>query len=442
MTTVTIPNDWRPRPYQMPLWTALENGTKRAVAVWHRRAGKDSLCVNWTACATHERVGLYWHMAPSAKQVRKIIWNGIDKHGRRIIDQAFPKELRARTNDQEMLIEFKNGSIWQCVGSDNYDSLVGANPVGVVFSEYSLANPTAWDFLRPILLENGGWALFIYTPRGRNHGSRLYEMARKSEGWFAELLTVRDTNAIPLELVEADRREIIAETGSVEDADAIIQQEYFGSFDAAIRGAFYGPHMARLDAQGRFTRVPFDPTYPVVTAWDIGITDSTAIWFAQPVGREIRLIDYMEASGQGVEHYAKALREKPYDYAEHILPHDADASEFTSGTTTVGALKKLGLKNLRVLSRYAVQDGINAVRLMLPKCVFDDEACARGIDALRQYQREWNDDTKTFKDKPLHDWTSHAADAFRYLAHGIKTDYRGRDTFRPQVADDAYQMFG
>ena len=149
-----IPHDWRPRAYQMKLWEYLINGGKRAVAVWHRRAGKDSLSINWTAFAATQRKGIYWHMLPTQAQARKVVWDGIDKAGRKIVDQAFPKELVARKSEQDMKIELRNGSIWQCVGSDYYDNLVGANPVGVVFSEYSIANPAAWDFIRPILAEN------------------------------------------------------------------------------------------------------------------------------------------------------------------------------------------------------------------------------------------------------------------------------------------------
>ena len=180
---VTIPNDWVPRDYQLPFWRYMQSGGKRAALVWNRRAGKDSCSLNWTASDALRNVGLYWHMAPEQNQVRKIVWDGIDKQGRRIIDQVFPEAIRAGVNRQDMRIELKNGSIWQCVGSDNYDSLVGANPRGVVFSEYAVGDPAAWDFIRPILLENDGWAIFPYTPRGQNHGEKLFEMAKKSEDW-------------------------------------------------------------------------------------------------------------------------------------------------------------------------------------------------------------------------------------------------------------------
>lgn len=223
MAEILIPNNWNPRPYQQPLWRYLSNGGKRAVAVWHRRSGKDSLAINWTAKAMLRRVGVYWHMLPLNTQARKVVWDGIDKLGRRMIYQAFPPELIKSVNAQEMKIELINGSIWQCVGSDNYNALVGGNPVGVVFSEYSIADPAAWDFIRPILAENGGWALFIYTPRGHNHGYTLYNQA-KAAGWFTEILTVEDTHAISEQAVNDERLAGMSE--------AMIEQEFYCSFEA------------------------------------------------------------------------------------------------------------------------------------------------------------------------------------------------------------------
>ena len=202
-----LPIGWEARNYQVPVWDYLKQGGKRAVVVWHRRAGKDVLALNWTACAASQRPGTYWHMLPEAAQGRKVIWEGIDREGRRMIDQAFPKAIRAgRPNESEMRLRLVNGSVWQVVGSDNYDALVGANPIGVVFSEFSLANPAAWNYLRPILAENGGWALFVFTPRGENHAFDLYEMARGLPGWFAERLTVEDTKAINEAVIEEERR--------------------------------------------------------------------------------------------------------------------------------------------------------------------------------------------------------------------------------------------
>ena len=355
-------------------------------------------------------------MLPSAKQGRKVVWEAIDRQGRRVIDQAFPEALRDGKRDDEMLIRLKCGSTWQVVGSDNFDSLIGANPAGVVFSEYSVADPRAWDYIRPILAENGGWALFIYTPRGRNHGSSLYDMAKSNPDWFAEKLTVDDTKIIPASIIEDERRSGMAEE--------MIKQEYFCSFQAALVGAYYGALMETAEAEGRITKVAWEPNLPVTTAWDLGVGDATSIWFCQQVGREIRLIDFYESSGVGLDHYAKVLREKPYVYSEtqgYILPHDADVKEMSSGRSRLDTLTELGMrKGRRVLPRDSIEDGINAARVILPRCWFDAEKCARGIEALRQYRKAWDDERKVFADRPEHDWTSHAADGFRYLAVGLR----------------------
>src|SRR5215475_7704425 len=175
---------WQPRAYQRKLWDYLERGGKRAVAIWHRRAGKDEICLHWAAVAAHQRVGVYWHMLPEQAQARKAIWDAVNPWtGQRRINEAFPRELRESTRETDMAIRFRSGSLWELVGSDNYNSLVGSPPIGVVFSEYALADPSAWGYLRPILAENGGWSLFITTPRGRNHASTFYEAARADDTW-------------------------------------------------------------------------------------------------------------------------------------------------------------------------------------------------------------------------------------------------------------------
>lgn len=420
----------------MPLWSFLEGGGRRAVAVWHRRAGKDSTALNFTATQCMEVPGLYWHMAPTSKQVRKIVWDNIDRQGRRIIDQVFPEEVRSGQNGQEMKIELKSGSIWQCVGSDNYDSLVGANPRGVVFSEYSLADPKAWDYIRPILAENGGWALFIYTPRGRNHGARLFDMAKNNPNWFAQKLTVDETNVISAQAIDEER------AAGMEEEE--IQQEFYCSFDAAIKGSYYGKLINLAEQDGRICSVPYDPSHPVMTAWDLGIGDSTAIWFVQAIGREIRIIDYYEASGVGLDHYVGVLNQKGYNYYLHILPHDADVSELGTGMRRIDTLKNMGIGRYKILPRASVDDGIHAARMIIPRCFFDAKKCERGIDALRQYQKEWDDKLNMFKQRPLHDWTSHAADAFRYMALGVEMPKTKQqiDQVRRVNAITDYNIFG
>jgi len=418
---ITLPNGWRPRPYQLPLWQALEAGCKRAVAVWHRRSGKDDIALHWTACQAVQKPGTYWHLLPQQNQARKAIWDAVDPHtGMRRVDWAFPKELRDSTREQDMLIRLKNGSTWQVVGSDSYNALVGSPPAGIVYSEYMLSDPNAWSFMRPILLENGGWALFNGTPRGRNHLHALYELGQREEGWFSQLLTIEDTGVLTPAQVARERREVARERGD-EEADNYIRQEFYCSWDAAIPGSYYGRLIADAEARKRIGAVPWDPRHLVITAWDLGVGDSTAIWFVQQIGLDLRVIDYYESNGVGADHYARVLREKPYMYDYHILPHDADDREWgNNASSRVDVLKSLGIKPLRVMPRASIDDGINAVRILLARCLFDRDKTERGLDALRQYQRRYDEKLKRFSSAPLHDWTSHASDAFRYLAQGLR----------------------
>jgi phage terminase large subunit len=373
-------------------------------------------------------------MLPQANQARKAIWTAVDSHtGIKRIDWAFPQELREATNDQEMLIRFKNGSTWQVVGSDNYQGVIGSGAFGIVYSEYMLSDPNAWLYLQPILEENGGWAIFNGTPRGRNHFHGIFELGKSEPGWFAERLTVKDTGVFDEVQLAKIRREIARERGD-DEAENIINQEYFCSWDAAIPGSYYGKMIGDLELADCIGHVAYDPRYPVTTAWDLGVGDSTAIWFAQRTYTELRIIDYYEASGVGADHYAKVIKEKPYHYERHILPHDANDREWgNNASSRVDVLKGLGVRPLTILPRASVDDGINAVRVALHGARFDRQKCDRGIDALRQYQKRWDDKLKVFSQAPLHDWTSHAADAFRYLAQGLRDAPRSA-AIRPAYA--------
>lgn len=438
---ISLPNQWEPRPYQFALWRYLERGGKRGLAVCHRRWGKDDIALHWTAVAAHQRVASYWHMLPEYEQARKAIWNAVNPHtGVRRIDEAFPKEIRESTNDQGMFIRFKNGSTWQVVGSDNYNSLVGAPPAGLVISEWSLADPTAWAYLSPILAENGGWALFLYTSRGKNHGYSLWKSAIERDDWFVERQTVKDTGVFTDAALADAKADLVALYGE-EDGEALFEQEYYCSFDAAVVGSYYGRLLSRLEQDKRVTSVPYDPSFPVWTGWDLGIDDATAIWFAQVVGREIRIIDYMEFRGRSLIEIAKEVRSKPYVYLEHYLPHDVETREMTSAKTRKESLESVGLQPIRPGSRLPVQDGINAVRNLLPRCVFDAKRCEVGLNALRAYRVEYDDKNKTPKKTPLHNWASHPADAFRELAVQLY-DWKGaQEEIRRRVADAVYDPY-
>lgn len=402
----------------MPVWGYLEGGGTRADVVAHRRWGKDDVALHWAARAAMLRVGTYWHMLPEASQARKAIWEAVDPHtGRRRIDRAFPKEIRETTREQEMLIRFKNGSTWQVLGSDNYDSLVGSPPIGVVFSEWGLAKPDAWTYIRPILAENGGWGLFIWTPRGRNHATRAFEAREHNQSWFTQRSSALETSVFTADQLASERQELIDETGSEDEGEAKYRQEYLVDFDAPVPGSYYGTHMKAAKDEGRIGEFPHDPDRPVITAWDIGVDDYTAIWFFQTDGKSVRAIDYYEASGEGAEQVVEnAILSKPYTYKQHHLPHDVKVREWGAGAKTrYQTLLELGLKN--IITGVAQQEGdrVNASRRLLPLVSFDFQKCKVGIDRMRNFRKRWNRATGTFTG-PLHDESSHGADAFGEFA--------------------------
>lgn len=422
MPDIPLPHNWQPREYQQPLWRHMHNTPGfRAEAIWPRRHGKDDVALHFTACAAHERVGVYWHLLPQHNQARKAIWDAVNPHtGLRRIDEAFPKELRETTREVDMAIRFKCGSLWQVIGSDNYDALVGTPPIGVVFSEWALSDPQAWSLIRPILLENGGWSLFITTPRGRNHAHRMYEMARTSPDWFCQHLTALDTEVFTDEQLERERQELIAERGE-EDGQAIFDQEYMTSWSAALPGTYYARIIDKLEREGAVTRVPHNPARQVHTAWDLGANDQTVIWFMQWTGATWAFIDYIAGTSKGIPDYVTEVRSKPYLYGEHLLPHDASHQQkaLPGAATIADQLVSLGLQNVRIVPRtMSVANDINECRRVLPICMFDAEKCAAGLDALRSYRREWDDKLRNYRDRPVHDWASDPADAFRTFAMG------------------------
>lgn len=362
------------------------------------------------------RIGTYYHFLPTYNQGKKILWDGMDYSGFKFMDH-FPSQLVAHKSEQEMQVTLTNGSIYQIVGTDKMDNIVGTNPVGCIFSEYALQNPKAWDLFRPILRENKGWAVFIYTPRGHNHGKALYDMALNNPDWFCERLTINDTQredgspVITSDDIDKDRREGMDEE--------LIQQEYYCSFEGYQQGAYYSKQLREAEKEGRIGIVPWEPRLPVCTFWDLGIGDASAIWFVQRAGQQMRVIDYYETSGEGMAYYAKFLAEKPYKYTEHWFPHDGDVKELGTGVSRKETAEGLGLGPIEIVARLSVDDGINAVRMVFPKCWFDREKCQQGLNALANYHKVYDDNRQEFKAKPEHDWSSHAADAFRYFAVAI-----------------------
>lgn len=411
MTDLTIPYNFKPRDYQLPIFKAIDNGVKRIIMVWHRRAWKDKACFNIMVKKAVENVGIYYYVFPTYSQWKKAVWDWIDKDWWKTL-KHIPDAIIKRKNDTEMKVELTNGSIIQIVGSDNVDSIVWTNPIGIIFSEYSLQNPTAWDFLRPILAENWWWAIFNFTPRWDNHAKELLDMAQWNDKWLVSIQTVDDTHAISPETLEAERKEIILKNGW---SDAIFQQEYYCSFDAWINGSYYAEILTELEKANHRTAVPYDPALDVFTAWDLWINDSTAIWFWQRLGKEIRVIDYYEHNWEGLSHYVWVLRDKWYRYWTVWLPHDAQARSLQTWKTVEEKMYEYWFKDIQIVPKLWVLDGINSARAILPYCYFDREKTMEWWKMLKNYHKEFDDKHQSFK-WPLHDWASHGADAFRYLA--------------------------
>lgn len=423
MPEITLPNNWSPRDYQLPTWKYLEQGGKRAFLAWARRHGKDDLALHWTACAAMQKAGNYWHMLPAYNQCRKAIWDAINPlTGKRRIDEAFPDEICETKRSQDMFIRFINGSSWQLVGSDNYDSLVGSPPVGLVFSEYALSDPKSWAYLRPILAANDGWALFVTTFRGKNHAYQLFKHAEDSDDWFASKITALDSGLFTSERLEQERLELIAEFGE-DEGDSLFRQEYMCDVHGSVSGSYFGPLITQAEQEGRITHAPYEPSLPVSTGWDIGVGDSMCIVFVQRVGLQIRVIDYYETTGDGIQTAAKLLQSKPYVYDQHIMPHDISVREWGSDAKTrYETAIELGVKPITLVKRTnkAVDERIHAIRTSLPSMWMDSKKCSVLVEHLRSYRKKWNDILKCWDNKPVHDSSSHGVDSLGTYLTGIR----------------------
>jgi len=411
--------NFHPRDYQLPIIEALElKKYRRVLCCLPRRAGKDITAFNICIRALLRKVCVIYYIFPTYSQGKKILWDSVDNSGRRILDYI-PSELIESKNSQDMKIRFINGSLFQIVGSDNVDSLMGTNPQGVVFSEYALQDPRAYQYIRPILAANQGWALFISTPRGKNHFYDLYKIAQESPEWFAYKLTLDDTKHIPIEEIEKERAEGIM-------SEDLIQQEYYTSFSLGVEGAYYLKYLDKMHINGQIGTVPWEPDHLVNTAWDIGVRDSTCIIFYQTIGTKIHIVDCYENNKEGLEHYKKLLDSKPYSYGKHFAPHDIGVTEWGTGISRLEKARSLGIKfefrmdrNSRAVSAIpdmSIMDGIEAVRSMLGKTYIDKQKCAPLIKALENYRQEYDAKKKIYSPHPLHNWASHYADSMRYLA--------------------------
>lgn len=404
---VVIP--YTPRTQFVPFHDRKE---RFACLVCHRRAGKTVATLNDDIRDALRSPHKDWrgaYIAPYYAQAKDVAWDYAKRFSAPIPGVQF--------NESELRIDYPNGARYRLYGADNYDRMRGIYLNRASLDEYGDMDPRAWsEVIRPALTDRQGTATFIGTPKGNNHFAEIFDRAGEDPDWYRLTLKASATNLIAPEELRAARREMTADQ---------YEQEFECSFSAALVGAYYGRDMNAAEADGRITGVPYDRAVPVYTAWDLGIDDSTAIWFVQIVGREIHVIDYLEQSGEALDYYVRELQNRPYTWATHYLPHDAEAKELGTGKTRTETLKSLGLTNIKVVPVQRVEDGINAARMLLPRCWFDKAKCKRGIEALRNYRREFDDKTKAFRQKPLHDWASHGADAFRYLAMGIPAKNAG-----------------
>lgn len=375
----------------------------------------------------------YAYMAPTYKQASIIAWDYLLEYTKNI--------PRMDSNKKDLEVTIKRPPPWddkisyRLLGSDNPDSLRGIYLDGAVLDEFAQCDPIVWgEIIRPALADRKGWAIFISTPKGKNALYHRYEKAKNNPNWYTKILRADESGIIPKAELEEMRADM------TEDE---YEQELLCNFCSAAPGVYFGKLMAQLRRDGRIRSVPYDPQYPVDTFWDLGIGDSTAIWFRQRVGINWHYIDYYEKSGEGLEHYVKVLKDMPYAYGRHIVPHDAAARDLSTGVTRQEFLRKLGLR-VEIQKRQAVDDRIQAIRTLLPKCYIDEIKCSRGVSALEDYQKEWDSKLMMYKNKPFHNWTSHGVDSFGYSALDTRdSDFEGTEFGKklPERASGEYNEF-
>ncbi len=392
-----------------------------ACLVAHRRAGKTVAAVNELikgAVTCSKPRPQFAYIAPFLRQAKAVAWHYL---------KFYADPLIAKVNEADNQIELVTGGMVRLYGADNADALRGMYFDGAFLDEFGDFKPSVWgNVIRPALSDRGGWAVFGGTPKGRNEFWQIREQARKNKDWFLLELRASESGILPRDELEDVKSQLTPDQ---------FAQEYECDFAAALPGSYYGRELVSAERQGRISIVAADAAVPVHTAWDIGYRDDTAIWWYQVLRGEIHVIDFHASSGQSIPFYANLIQTKPYKYGRHWLPHDAKAKTLASGGKSV--IEQLasslgGPSTLGIVPNLDVQDGIQAVRLALPRCWFDEEKCSEGLEALRQYQREYDEDKKSFKERPRHDWTSHPSDAFRMLAVAWK-----KEVIEPEVDNRA-----
>ena len=405
MEEVDIEIDYKPRDVFLDFH---DKEQRWAVIVAHRRCGKTVACINeiiYKALTENKENAIYAYIAPYYSQAKTIAWDYL---------MRFTEPVRAKHNIAELWVELITGAKIRLFGADNPDNLRGLGLCGVVLDEYADMKPSLWgSVIRPLLTDRNGWATFIGTPKGHNGFFDIYNHALQDKDWYAKVLRASQTGIIPdNELKDAAKMM----TGGQYRA------EFECDFESEIVGAIFGVEMRILQDMGHITQVEHDPMFPTFTAWDLGYSDDTAIWWFQVVHGEIRILDYHSSNGQTIPYYTGLIRAKEqefgYTYGTHYLPHDARAKTLASGGKSIieQLSVKIPLELMKIVPNLSLQDGIQASRMALKRSWFDAERCLDGIECLRQYQREYDEDRKVFRDKPRHDWTSHGCDAFRMAA--------------------------
>jgi len=423
MTTHQFNVRWYQRAFHEAL---VSQKKKRLIEIAHRRWGKDEIVLNGFRELSFKRPGTYWHCFPEYAQARKAIWNGINSHtGKRRIDEAFPPEIRKRTNDNDMFIETVWGSTWQLLGSDRYDATVGSGPVGIAYSEWALCNPSAWAYHKPMIEESNGSAAFITTPRGNNHAKAMLDRAMTSDKWFAEVSTIGDTEALtPEQLTES-----LAEYQDIYGKDigqSLFDQEYWCSFSAAIIGSYWGTEVADAEKQGRMCDIEIDPEYPVHTVWDLGKAVNNPIWCFQVIGDTPYIVDFYRPENDDLEEWCTWLNNKGY-HGNDYVPWDIIHVNWGQKRSRMDMLRDHGRKPKQVGNGKAparVGEGISAGLQTIKVALFhqtnnpDDarsDRVSEGIEGLKNYRRDWDEDKKTYKETPIKDWAEHIGSSFRYF---------------------------
>ena len=397
MPNIVIP--YKPRELQNFLHKKIDKH-RFNVLVLHRRAGKTVMMINHmlrSALMNPLPNSRYAFLSPTFKQGKATAWDYIKTYAGKIPGTKF--------NESELRCDLPNGARITILGAENDQALRGIFLDGCVFDETQSIKPTIFpEIIRPALADRKGWCVFIGTPKGRNYFYELYEQAKENKDWFSCVFKASDTKILDDEELKA-AKEVMSKD--------LYEQEFECSFQAAITGSYYGHIIESLAKEGRVGDVPYDDNLDVETWWDLGLNDSTSIWFAQRYKGEIRLIDYYENSGFGLDHYIDIIDQKGYDYSKHIAPHDIKVRELGNmGKSRLESALELGIA-FEVAPKVSIEDGIEAVRKQLPNCWFDKNKCKTAIEYLKAYQKRWDDKNQCFRNKPLHNFASHCADSFR-----------------------------